>query len=103
MDDSTFTRLARETARIDFHELARFFAQGRVYAVRQGLDLPAVAAAFADDQAAAVRAWLDGGDVAPVDDATARRWFESRTAVWAVTVAPFVLVQAPASEQPTHG
>lgn len=89
-----YFKLSRETARIGWNELARFFAQGRVLGVAPGIDLPGVAAALADDDAAKVRAWKDAGELKPVPDDQAREWFEQDVEVWAVTVAPYVLVQA---------
>ena len=92
--NETYFKLAQETAQIRWAELARFFAQGRVLRVADGLDLTVVAAAMADDDAAQVRIWKRANELAPVADDTARRWFEQDRSVWAVTVAPFVLVQA---------
>ncbi len=88
-----YFKLSQETARISWSELARFFAQGRVLGVAQGLDLPAVAAAIAEDDAAKVRAWKDAGQLKPVPDEQARDWFAQDVDVWAVTIAPYVLVQ----------
>lgn len=89
----TYFKLCQETAKIDWVDLARFFAQGRVLCVASGLDLPAVATAMADDDADRVSQWSDRGELAAVPDEVARAWFEDRVEVWAVTVAPYVLVQ----------
>jgi len=89
----TYFKLCQETARIGWSELARFFAQGRVLQVAQGLDLPKVAAAIADDDADQVRAWTESKELGAVPDQTAASWFEDKRDVWAVTVAPYVLVQ----------
>lgn len=89
----TYFKLCQETARIEWTALARFFAQGRVLGVATELDLPAVAAAVADDDKDRVSYWSDRGELAAVPDEVARDWFESDVEVWAVTVAPYVLVQ----------
>ena len=83
-----------QTARIRWTELQRFFAQGRVLNVAEGTDLVAVAAALANDDTAQVKIWQHEGVVSPVSDAQASKWFDQDDEVWAVTVAPFVLVQA---------
>ena len=95
----TYFKLCQETARIQWHDLARFFAQGRVLQVTQGIDLPKVAAAMADDDADQVLYWRDRGDLGVVPDQIAARWFEDSAEVWAVTVAPFVLVQQIAPDE----
>lgn len=92
--EDTYFKLTQETARIGWGELARFFAQGRVLRVADGLDLPGVAAAMADDDAAQVKVWQAAGELAPLPDDVAAAWFEEDRTVWAVTVAPYVLVQA---------
>lgn len=91
--NETYFKLSGETARIRWADLTRFFAQGRVMRVADGLDLPAVAAAMADDDTAQVKAWKNAGELSALDDATAATWFDADIDVWAVTVAPFVLVQ----------
>ena len=89
----TYFKLCQETATIKWAELARFFAQGRVLRVAPGLDLPGVAAAMAEDDTDAVSKWSDRGELAAVPDEVARAWFEIDAEVWAVAVAPYVLVQ----------
>ncbi|MBT8142021.1 MAG: DUF2288 domain-containing protein [Gammaproteobacteria bacterium] len=88
------TGLVYETAKIEWRALQRFYAQGNVMHVASKLDLVRVATAFLHDDVAAVGAWQAAGQVRKVDDAQALQWFESDAQVWAVTVAPFVLVQS---------
>lgn len=83
----------RETARIAWHELARYFAGGRMIRVSSGLDLIEVASAVAEDDAGRVQNWMSTGRMAPVSDLEARSWHEADAVVWAVVVKPFVLVQ----------
>ena len=90
---STAAKLNQETARIDWTALQPFFARGQTVLVRPGLDLVAVATAFADDRRDAVAAWMETGDVAPVADAQAEEWSQTNAELWAVVVAPWVLVQ----------
>ena len=86
-------KLNLETARLGWDELARHFARGSVIRVAATLDLVAVATAFATDDSAAVSRWLEAGEVAHADIDDARRWERDRGTLWAVVVAPWVLVQ----------
>ncbi|RRQ21790.1 DUF2288 domain-containing protein [Thiohalobacter thiocyanaticus] len=88
--------LNQETARIRWAELERHFARGVVIRVARELDLVAVAVAFANDDRAAVEAWLEGGALNHLDTDTARDWRERDPELWAVVTAPWVLVQEPA-------
>lgn len=92
--DVVRAKLNGETARIAWHELERFHAQGSVLAVVPDLDLVEVATVLAQDEAGQLRQWLDGGQVAHVSDEQARRWHAEAAELWAVVVAPWVVVQA---------
>lgn len=87
------TRLNMETGRIRWSELQPFFAKGQIIRVAPELDLIRVASAFVEDQAEQVGAWRGQGQVAEVDADHARRWYERDAEMWAVVVAPWVLVQ----------
>lgn len=86
--------LVYETAKIAWTELQRFYAQGNVIHVHETLDLVQVATAFSKDDSVLVGAWIKSEQVGAVADAQALLWIESDADVWAVTVAPFVLVQS---------
>ncbi len=92
-NDSLFGKLNRETARIHWRELQRFYAQGAVLEVAPALDLIAVAAAMADDDATQIQQYLGSGDLSRVDEARAQQWFDAEQELWAVVVEPWVLVQ----------
>ena len=87
------TSLSTETAKIEWTELQKFFAAGNVYQLRLGLDLPLLAEKFKCDDALHIKRLLDTEDLKPVSDNQARTWIEQNAIVWAVVVAPFVLVQ----------
>jgi hypothetical protein len=87
-------KLTGETAKIPWSALQRFFAQGRVVAVRTGTDLVAVGAAMSRDERARIEAWMAAGAIAPVSDEQAKHWIETDALVWALVVRPWVLVQA---------
>lgn len=86
-------KLNGETAKIAWAELQKPFARGAVVKVSPGLDLVDVAACFARDDKAAVEAWLKDGRVARLGDDEAWDWQERDPTLWAVVVAPWVLVQ----------
>lgn len=90
-------KLNLETAQIEWKALERDFAAGRVVSVHQQLDLVSVAEAFAVDDSAKVKTWLDSQQVQPVTDEQALAWHEADADVWAVVVRPWVLVQAAAN------
>ncbi len=91
-------RINGETARIQWHELERHFAQGSVIRIAAGNDLVEVACAMVLDDRDRIDVLLSSGAmcVASVEDAT--RW--QGTSLWAVVVAPWVLVQ---DEPVKHG
>ena len=87
------TRLNQETARIPWSELQRWFSSGMVIVVARDLDLIDVAEAVARDDTAAVRGWMQSGQVAKASDDQSRDWLEQDAEVWAVVIKPFILVQ----------
>lgn len=92
-DETTQSKLNRETAKIQWHELQRFYASGTVIAVAQGTDLIEVAVQFSDDNKVAVEQWLAEGVVFRVTDQQAADWHQQNVTLWSVVVAPWVLVQ----------
>lgn len=86
-------RLNRETGRIRWTELQPFFAGGRTVHVSRELDLVRVARAFIEDDSETVRSWRDEGRIDAVAPEQARQWYDRDAELWAVVVAPWVLVQ----------
>lgn len=97
--EELFIKLNRETSRIAWHELQRFYAQGAVLQIGPALDLVKTAVAVAQNDSEAVKAWLDAGDVVKVSVDQAELWLASDHSLWAVVVAPWVLVQADKAPQ----
>ncbi len=83
----------RQTARVCWQELETHFARGVVIAVDSDLDLVEVATCFANDDKVAVEQWINDGRVRHLGMATARDWGERDPELWAVVVAPWVVVQ----------
>ena len=87
------TKLNKETAKINWQELQRHYASGAVIAVANGVDLIEVGCQLSLDNKVAVEQWLTEGAIAKVDDQQAALWFEGQVTLWAVVVAPWILVQ----------
>lgn len=87
------TRLNLETARITWKELGFFFARGRVIEVIAAIDLIEVASALANDDAQQVADWLNAEQVRVLPDAVAKEWAADDSDLWAVVLAPWVVVQ----------
>ena len=82
-----------ETSRMPWKELLRFFAAGSVIVVADAADLVEVAGCVADDDKEAVAKWMTEGLIEKVSDAQAEAWLKADTALWAVVVKPWILVQ----------
>lgn len=94
LEEDIRLKLNRETSKIHWHELQKFYAKGAVVAVNKGMDLIDVAVQFSEDNKAQVEAWLTEGCVGLVKDKQAQQWYQENTLHWAVVIAPWVLVQA---------
>ncbi len=86
-------RLNTETARIGWSEIQRFFAKGQVFIVAPELDLIDTAARMIQDEKGSVEQWLKQKYIVQATTGDARRWHESDPDLWAVVVAPWILVQ----------
>ncbi len=104
-DASTlYAKLLGETAAITWQELQPFFARGALLQVAGEADLVevAVAVAVAEDDQAKVAAWLTGGQLAKMPAEQAQDWLERDPDLWAVVVAPWVLVQERVAKPALH-
>lgn len=88
-----YAKLLGETAAITWNELQPFFAKGALLWVEPALDLIEVAEAVAENRAEKVAAWLAAGEVSKVSESRALDLLERDPALWAVVVAPWVLIQ----------
>lgn len=88
-----YAKLLGETAAIEWQALQPYFARGAVLWVKPGCDLIEVAQALAENCQAMVAEWLAAGQLAKVDDARALDFFQRDPRLWAVVVAPWVLIQ----------
>jgi hypothetical protein len=88
-----YAQLLGETARIAWSELEPFFARGKLLRVVDELDLVSVAEAVANDEAQQVAGWVASGMVELLRAETAADYVARDPELWAVVVAPWVLVQ----------
>jgi hypothetical protein len=88
-----YAKLLGETAKIDWQDLERFFAQGKLLAVARDLDLVSVAEAIANDNSEQITQWLSAGLVERMQAATAGDYAARKPELWAVVVSPWVCVQ----------
>jgi hypothetical protein len=92
-DATLRAQLNAETGKITWPELERHFARGVVIRVAGGLDLIEVALRMARDDRPALERWLTEGTVARATPEHAGDWHARDPLLWAVVVAPWVLVQ----------
>jgi len=98
-----YAKLLGETAPIGWQELQPFFARGALLWVAGDQDLIIVAQAVAENDQATVAAWLEAGYLSKLDDGRAEDLLKRDPQLWAVVVAPWVLVQERAvSEHAAH-
>ncbi len=97
-----YAKLLGETATITWQELQPFFARGSVLCVASSLDLVGVAEALAEDIKARVGGWLASGELHRMDVAEAEDFQARDPQLWAVVVAPWVLVQERAVAPALH-
>ena len=88
-----YAKLLGETAQITWAELQPFFARGALLSVQPGEDMVGVALAMAENDLARLRDWLQGGQLVRLSDDQAQDWQARDPLLWAVVVAPWVLVQ----------
>ena len=86
-------KLNHDTAKIKWGALHEHQQVECVIAVSIDLDLIDVACEFALDNHIQVKAWMEQAQVKKVSDEQARQWSTEERELWAVVVAPWVLVQ----------
>lgn len=92
--DDMFAEFAKQTAQIRWAELAKHFARGVVVVVSPELDVVKVARDMAQDDKSALEGPISSGAIRRANDDDARYWNANDPELWAVVVAPWVLVQA---------
>lgn len=85
--------LNQQTAKTNWQELERFFAQGSLFVVSHGVDLLDVAAAIIQDDAQTISQLLEKNQLKKVNEEQAITWQKNLIDLWTVVAAPYVLVQ----------
>lgn len=88
-----YLKLLGETAQVKWSELAPLHLRGALLHIAGDLDLVSVAEAVAGDDARQVAAWASSGLLERMPAAMATTYEASDASLWAVVVAPWVLVQ----------
>ncbi|WP_404365471.1 DUF2288 domain-containing protein [Marinobacter sp.] len=91
--DELKEKLNLETSWIGWHDLQTYYARGHVVRVSPDLDLLTVAAELAADNRPLFEKWMASGEVGDVPPDLARAWYERNAELWAVVIAPWVLIQ----------
>ena len=91
--DELLAKLNLETSRISWRDLQTYYARGHVVRVEPDLDLLDVAAELAADNTAQFQSWMADNRIGDVSPDRAQAWYDHNTELWAVVVAPWVLVQ----------
>ncbi|WP_148864558.1 DUF2288 domain-containing protein [Marinobacter fonticola] len=89
----TRDKLNLETAQVPWRDLQTYFARGQVVFVSESLDLLEVGEALAADDKVRFQQWMSEGAVGDVPVERAQSWYDSDARLWAVVIAPWVLVQ----------
>lgn len=97
-----YAKLLGETAPITWQELQPFFARGALLWVEGSQDLVAMAEAVAENDQARVGQWLQAGLLGKLDDSRAEDLLNRDPQLWAVVVAPWVLVQERTGSPAVH-
>ena len=92
-NDILHAKLNLETAKIPWRDLQRFFAQGKVLLVSADQDLVTIAGHIAADQAEVIDSLVKESILNLVTDEQAKNMIEQDSQVWAVVIAPWVLIQ----------
>lgn len=97
-----YAKLLGETAAIGWQELQPVFARGALLRVAADCDLIEAALAVAEDDGAKVAQWMASGQLGKLAVEQAQDWLERDPDLWAVVVAPWVLVQERAAGPSVH-
>lgn len=86
-------KLNTETARISWQELQPHFARGATVYVSPDLDLINIAKYMADDNITELSPLVEAGKFGVVTEEQAHQFFINQQNMWALVVAPWVLIQ----------
>ena len=86
-------KLNLETAQINWTEMEKYFARGVLITVSDKLDLIDVAVEFVHDNKKTIESWLADEHINRTTVEQAKHWSSTDPELWAVVIAPWILVQ----------
>ncbi len=89
----THNELNKQTGKLIWKELERYFARGVLIKIHPSLDLVNVAAEFQLDNSITIKQWLNEKKIAHVQTKDALLWSSTNPTFWSIVVAPWVLIQ----------
>lgn len=92
--DQRWREFNASAATIPWRELERYYAAGLVRTLSEGQDLIEVACDLAEDKAGPIQSLIDQGELEAPTAEQAQSWHDENRSLWALVVAPWVLVQA---------
>ncbi len=85
--------LNQETSKMPWSEMQKFFASGVTIYVSEEFDLLDVASDLVMDNKSRIEGLMADQKMYSVNDEQATRWLSEDIRVWAVVLAPYILVQ----------
>lgn len=85
--------LNKETAKMPWSQMQKFFASGSAIYVSAEFDLLDIASDLVMDNKVRIQSLIDQSKMHNVSDAQASAWIATDAELWTVVLAPYVLVQ----------
>ncbi len=85
--------LKKEVGVINWKELERFFASGKLIIINNDLDIIDVAYKFNIDDSDLISSWIENDKLGFVTDEQAKSWSKVNKEFTCIVVAPWVLIQ----------
>tara|TARA_B100002019_G_scaffold83578_1_gene72136 strand:- start:3294 stop:3575 length:282 start_codon:yes stop_codon:yes gene_type:complete len=85
--------LKKEVGVINWKELERFFASGKLIIINDDLDIIDVAYKFNIDDSDLISSWIESDKLGFVTDEQAKSWSKVNKEFTCIVVAPWVLIQ----------
>jgi hypothetical protein len=92
-DEELRAHLHGETSKLPWSDLENYFARGVVLKVAKGTDILDVAIIMSRDNKDTLQQMIEDKKVTGAEIEDAKKWHESSASLWAVVIAPWVLVQ----------
>ena len=87
-------KILAETATINWQSLEKFYAQGKLILVENGINLVDVAYSLSLNETVDIESMVQAKQLSRDFNTQARQWHQDDAEVWCVVVKPWVLVQS---------